>query len=82
MNRIADPALDLLGLALEHGRLIRDAYSGEILVRIKSRRAGTLEAVEKFRLIAAVPNVSADMIDIVEREDDQITSIARIAKCP
>ena len=82
MNRIPDTALDLLGLALEHGGLICDADPGEMLVRIKSRRAGVFETVEKLCLVTTASNVSAYIIDIVEREDDQITSIARIAKCP
>ena len=68
----ADTALDLLGLGLQHGRLVRDADAGEVEVRIET--LGHRLAPETFAEgsgIASLFEVFADVVDVGKGENDE-----------
>ena len=75
-DRLADSPLHFLGFAAQHRRLVRDPDRFQVNIRIEPRRMCVLEMFEKRLFVAAVADVIADIIGILERQDDEIMSLA------
>ena len=71
LDRGTNPALNLLGLATEHGGLVRYADRLEMQIRIEPFRVGALEFFEKLMLVASLHDVIADIIRLREGEDHE-----------
>src|SRR6185503_18165626 len=75
-DRFLDAALHFLGLAPEHGGLVRHSYRAQMNIRIKTGRVGAFEFLQKRRFVAAAADVIADVIGVGQREDDKVMPLA------
>jgi hypothetical protein len=71
-----DAALDLFGLAAEHGGLVGDADCLEVDIGVEAIGIGALEFLEKLLFVAAVDDVIADVIGFGEGKDDEVMALA------
>ncbi len=62
-----------------HRRLVGHADGNKMLVGIEAGRISALEFLQEFLLVAAVADVFADVISLVQREDDEIMRAAAFA---
>ena len=76
---LLEAALHFLGLALHHGGLVGDADGDEVLVGIEAGRVGALELLEELLLVAALADVVADVIGLLQGEDDEVMRAAAFA---
>jgi len=72
----AQAALHFLRFAPQHGRLVGHADGPEVNVGVKSFRAGALELFEEGGLVAALQDVIADVVRLLQREDDEVMAAA------
>ena len=75
-DRLPYPSLHFLGLAAQHRRLIGHADRFQMHIGIEAGGVRTAEFVEKLLLVAAVPDVIADVIGIGEGKHDQVMAFA------
>ena len=75
-DRLPNAALHFLGLAAQHRRLIGHADRLQMHIGIEAGRMRLAEFFEKRLLVAAVPDVIANVIGLGEREHDEVMSFA------
>ena len=68
--------MNLLGLAAQHGGLIRHPHGLQVQVRIKSGGVCALEFFQEFLFVPAFQNEIADVIGFRQRKDDKVVSAA------
>src|SRR6267142_5767984 len=73
-HRCFQTPLHFLSFAPQHGRLVRDADTLEVNIRIEAFGVSALEFLEKLRLVATSNNVIAYVIRLPEGEYHQIVS--------
>ncbi len=71
-----DPPLHFLGFAAQHGGLIGHADGLQMDVRIKPRRVGALELLQKFLLVPAMDDVIANVVRLLQIINDKIMARA------
>src|SRR5204862_6361478 len=75
-NRLTHSSLHFFGLATQHRGLIGHADGFQMYIGIEPGGVRTAELVEKLLLVAAVPDVIADVISIGEREHDHVMTFS------
>ena len=73
---LSNAALHFFGFAAQHRRLVGDADRLQMQIGIEPGRMRAAEFFQKRLLVAAVPDVIANVIGLREREDDEIMSLA------
>ena len=76
---LLEPVLHFLRLALHHRGLVGHADGDEVDIGIEPGGISALEFLEEFLLVAALADVVADVIGLVEGEDNKIMRAALFA---
>ena len=75
-DRFLDAALHLLRLAAQHGGLIGHADRSQVNIGIKPGRVSAAELVQESLLVAAVPDVIANVIGVGQGQNHEVMAFA------
>ena len=68
--------MHFLGLAAQHGGLIGDADRSQVNIGIKPGRVSALEFLQKSLLVAAVPDVIANVVGVGQGQHHEVMAFA------
>src|SRR5579862_1072622 len=71
-----DAALHFLGLAAEHGCLVGDADGLQVHIGVEPGGMGAPEALQELGLVAAAADVVANVVGLIQRQDDEVMAVA------